>query len=136
MPFKKATIFQILLASWNFPCLKCLFSLPTAWAASPDKLWYTTDIVLQSIMVYTVGRGVNREGFNFKLAMVKTCSTWPLLNKYALKIFFFEVGLQTPPSPQTPYISPWESPKIENLNIVFAMVKMHSQEPKRNYYNF
>ena len=31
-----------------------------------------------------LGRGVNREGFNFKLAMVKTCSTWPLLNKYAL----------------------------------------------------
>ena len=31
-----------------------------------------------------LGRGVNREGFNFKVAMVKTCSTWPLLNKYAL----------------------------------------------------
>ena len=31
-----------------------------------------------------VGRGINREGFNFKLAMVKTCSTWLLLNKYAL----------------------------------------------------
>ena len=29
-------------------------------------------------------RGVNREGFNFKLARVKMCSTWPLLNKYAL----------------------------------------------------
>ena len=29
-------------------------------------------------------RGINREGFNLKLAMVKTCSTWPLLNKYAL----------------------------------------------------
>ena len=32
----------------------------------------------------TLGRGVNREGFNFKLATVKPCSTWPLLNKYAL----------------------------------------------------
>ena len=31
-----------------------------------------------------LGRGLNREGFNFKLAMVKTCSTLPLLNKYAL----------------------------------------------------
>ena len=27
---------------------------------------------------------LNREGFNFKLAMVKTCSNWPLLNEYAL----------------------------------------------------
>ena len=33
---------------------------------------------------YALGRGVNREGFNFKLAMVKMCFTWPLLNKYAL----------------------------------------------------
>ena len=47
-----------------------------------------------------------------------------------------EVGLQTPPSPLTPYLpSLWEKPKIENLNFVFAMVKMHSQQPKRNYYN-
>ena len=36
-------------------------------------------------MSWAIGRGVNREGFNFKLAMVKTCSTWPLLNKYALQ---------------------------------------------------
>ena len=50
-----------------------------------------------------LGRGVNREGFNFKLAMVKMCSTWPLLKKYAIWKNF-EVGLQTPPSPQTPYI--------------------------------
>ena len=35
------------------------------------------------IHIYTLERGVNREGFNFNLAMVKTCSTWPLLNKYA-----------------------------------------------------
>ena len=34
---------------------------------------------LQSI---GLGRGVNKKGF--KLAMVKMCSTWPLLNKYAL----------------------------------------------------
>ena len=32
------------------------------------------------ILFYTVGRGVNREGFDFKLAMVKKCSTWTLLN--------------------------------------------------------
>ena len=36
--------------------------------------------------------------------MVKTCSTWPLLYKYALSEIF-EVGLQTPPLPQTPYIA-------------------------------
>ena len=35
-------------------------------------------------LLWLIGRGVNREGFNFKLAVVKTCSTWPLLNKYAL----------------------------------------------------
>ena len=51
---------------------------------------------------YSLGRGVNREGFNFKLVMVKTYSTWLLLNKYELKKKI-EVGLQTPPSPQTPY---------------------------------
>ena len=28
---------------------------------------------------------MNREDFNFELAMVKACSTWPLLNKYALQ---------------------------------------------------
>ena len=65
--------------------------------------------------------------------MVKTCSTWPLLNKYAL-YKNSKVGLQTPQLPQTPYtcISLWERPKIENLNFVFAMVKMHSQQPKKN----
>ena len=56
--------------------------------------------------------------------MVKTFSTWPLLNKYDIykKI---EVGLQTPPSLQTPYNlhSLWERPKIENLNFVFAWSK-------------
>ena len=35
-------------------------------------------------MGYVLRRGVNRKGFDFKLAMVKTYSTWPLLNKYAL----------------------------------------------------
>ena len=35
-------------------------------------------------IVCIVGWCVNREDFNFKLAMVTTCSTWPLLNKYAL----------------------------------------------------
>ena len=43
---------------------------------------------------------MNREGFNFELAMVKACSTWPLLNKYALqkkRKRKIEVGLRTPP---------------------------------------
>ena len=40
----------------------------------------------------TVGRGIDKKGFNFKLAMVKMFSTWPLLNKYALSKNF-EVGL-------------------------------------------
>ena len=51
---------------------------------------------------YGLGRGINVEGFKSKLTMVKMCSTWSLLNKYALWKKF-EVGLQTPPLPQTPY---------------------------------
>ena len=63
-------------------------------------------------IMYSLGRGINREGFNFKLAMVKTCSTWLLLNKYVLwKIF--EVGLQTPSSPQTPYIAYGKGQKLK-----------------------
>ena len=61
---------------------------------------------------YILGRGVNREGFNFKLAMVKTCSTWAFLNKYALQKKI-EVGLQTPPSPQTPYIAYEKGQKLK-----------------------
>ena len=30
---------------------------------------------------WTIGRGINGDGFNSKLAMVKVCSTWPLVNK-------------------------------------------------------
>ena len=41
-------------------------------------------VLLRTVGVCRLGRGVNMEGFNFKLAMVKTCSNWPLLNKYAL----------------------------------------------------
>ena len=102
-----------------------------------DILSITSQLKFQSKnpFAYTIGRGVNREVRNFKLAMVRECSTWPLLNRYALWKNV-EVGLQTPPSPQTPYIAGlWERPKIENLNFVFGMVKMHSQQPKRNYYN-
>ena len=33
---------------------------------------------------WIVGQGVNGEGFNFKLGMVKMYSTWPLMNKYTL----------------------------------------------------
>ena len=33
--------------------------------------------------------------------------------------------------PRTLY-SVWERPQIENLNFVFAMVKMHSHQPKIN----
>ena len=86
--------------------------------------------------MYALGRGINKEGFNFKLAMVKTCSTWPLLNKYALQKKF-EVGLQSsdPTVTSDSLHSLWERQKIENLNFVFAMVKMHSQQPKRNYHN-
>ena len=36
------------------------------------------DLILKAD-VYILGRGVNKESFNFKLAMVKMCSTSPLL---------------------------------------------------------
>ena len=53
-----------------------------------SKLSQLPNLELNSLLSRFYGsvlrRGVNREGFNFKLAMVKTCSTWPLLNKYAL----------------------------------------------------
>ena len=75
--------------------------------------------------IYLVGQGVNGKGYNSKLAMVKMCSTLPLLNKYALSKKF-EVILQTPPVPQTP-IWPVGKSKFGNLNFVFAMVKMYSQ---------
>ena len=41
---------------------------------------------MQYFQIFTcaVEQGVNREDFNFKFAMIKTCTTWPLLNKYAL----------------------------------------------------
>ena len=52
---------------------------PLRWIGTPDisslgpyYIWHR--------YTCTVERGINREGFNFKLAMVKTCSTWPLLN--------------------------------------------------------
>ena len=51
----------------------------------------------------TIGRGINREGFNFKLAMVKNLfHLTPPEQIWSLKKI--KVGLQTPPSPQTPNI--------------------------------
>ena len=73
--------------------------------------------------IWTLGRGINREDFDFKLAIFLTCSTWPLLNKNALKN---KVGLQTPPLPRTPCIAYGKGQKIENFNFIFAVVKMYS----------
>ena len=53
---------------------------------------------LITFLLCGIGRGINKEGLNFKLATVKTRSTWPHLNKYALSKNF-EVGRQTPSSP-------------------------------------
>ena len=65
---------------------------------------------------YLLGRGVNREGFNFKLAMVKTCSTWPLLNKYALKKIWS--GSSDPTFTSDPLYSLWKRQKL-NIWILF-----------------
>ena len=40
------------------------------------------------------------------------CSIWAMLNKYALWKFF-EVGLQTPPLPQIPYIAKRKGEKLK-----------------------
>ena len=46
--------------------------------------------------LYVVGRGVNGEGFDFKLAMVKMCSTWtPLEQNTISKNFEWIFRLQT-----------------------------------------
>ena len=81
----------------------------------------------------TLGQGVNREGFNFKLAMVKPCSLTPPEQVSTLKKFWS--WSSDPTITSDPLHSLWERPKIENLNFVFAMVKMHSKEPLRNYWN-
>ena len=62
-------------------------TLPNMKYAVMSRAFLKWDKVCSSHVLYVrvIGRGVNREGFNFKLATVKTCSTWPLLNKYALK---------------------------------------------------
>ena len=48
-----------------------------------DKGW-TSWMNKTFFLHYPLGRGINGEGFNSKLAMVKMCSTWSLLNKYVL----------------------------------------------------
>ena len=46
------------------------------------------------------------------MAMVKMCSTWPLMNKCVL-LKDFEVGLQTPRPPQTSYIAYGKGQKLK-----------------------
>ena len=61
---------------------------------------------------YTLGRDVNREGFNFKLAMVKTCSTWPLPEQICpLKTFWSRSS--DPTFTSDPLHILWESQKLE-----------------------
>ena len=68
-------------------------------------------------MICLIGRGINGEGFNFKLAMVKMCSTWPLLNKYTLSKKF-EVDLQTPPLSLTACMAYGKGQKLK-IRILF-----------------
>ena len=83
-------------------------------------IWY-----INNIHVCTVGQGVHKEGFNFKLAVVKMCSFLPLFSKYALsKEFSCESSDHTVAS--EPLYDLWKRPKIENLNFAFAMVNMYS----------
>ena len=65
--------------------------------------------------------GANKEGFNFKLAMAKTCSTWPLLKNMPLEKKKIEVDFQTPPLPQTPYIAYGIGQKLK-IGILFLQL--------------
>ena len=62
--------------------------------------------------VYSLRWGVNSEGYrpNFKLAMIKTCSTWPLLNKYAIKKWR---GSSDPTVTSDPLHSLWKRQKLK-----------------------
>ena len=96
---------------------------------SDDRISATTTILSNSIMEILIDQwkfcalecGVNREGFNFKLAMVKTCSsaTWPFLNEYALKIIWSVSSDSIITS--DPLYSLRERPKTENLSFVFRL---------------
>ena len=76
------------------------------------------------ITLYAVGRGVNGEGFKFKLDMVKMCSTWPLLNK------LFEVDLQTPSLPQTSYMAYGNGQKLKIWILLLPWSKCIHNNPK------
>ena len=64
---------------------------------------------------YLVGRGANGDGFNFKLAMVKMCSTWTLFwtNMPFQKVLKYVFRPNRHPSP--PPYGLWKRSKIENL---------------------
>ena len=78
-----------------------------------------------SYAMCTLGWGVNEEGFNSNLAMVKMCSIWPLLNKCPFKKIWR--GSSDPTITSDTPSGQKERPKFENLNFVFAIVKIYSQ---------
>ena len=64
--------------------------------------------------------GVNRGGFNFKLAIVRTCSTFPLLNKYALLKKVLKWVFRPHRHLRSPIMPKWERQKIEKSWILFV----------------
>ena len=76
-------------------------------------------------MIYTLGRGINGEGVKFQIGHGQNVfHLTPLEQICPFKKI--KMGLQALPLPLT-LQALWEWPKIENLNFVFATVKMYSQ---------
>ena len=57
------------------------------------------------IMVSTIQRALNKENFNFKLAMVKGVPLDPRLFEQICPLKYFEVNLQTPTVISDPHIA-------------------------------
>ena len=119
--FRRRKIFLRDVLAWFVVCLLVPINASVKCVFLSIHYYFILKLSNIYIYIYILGQGVNWEGFNLKLAVVKMCSTWPLLNKYTIWNIL-EEGLQTPPLPKTPCIA-YEN---ENLNFIFTLVKMYS----------
>ena len=132
----------------TFKYLYLLFSEPDEVAIPMDEYIFTTEAHLLPLTLskmklpnitseeddgdtvevsnaWLLGQSMNREGFNFKLAMVKTYSTWPLLKKYAL-IKKTCSGSSALTVTSDPLYSLWERQKKMKIWIIFAVIRIYS----------
>ena len=82
---------EFFVSTWMVVSTFLTFSSNSAQFLWKLKIPLYLSLIFQNILditifflAYTLGRGINREGFYSKLALVKICSTWPLLDKYVL----------------------------------------------------